>query len=183
MSPGQHKQFTPLARLLHWSMAALIVAMLFIGAGMIAGAPEQYSALVRVHKSIGITLLLLAAIRLIYRLLHPAPPLPADLPAMQKFAAYASHLLLYALMFALPIIGWTMLSAEGYPILIYGGLLQLPPLMHADAMSYAHLRSAHALLAYLLFFTVLAHLGAALFHGLIRGDGVLSSMASLRRRD
>ncbi|WP_428313284.1 cytochrome b [Hydrocarboniphaga sp.] len=174
-------RFTPLARLLHWSMAALIVAMLFIGAGMIAGAPEHYAALVRVHKSIGILILVLAAVRLIYRLLHPAPPLPADLPALQKFAAHASHWLLYALMLALPIVGWAMLSAEGYPILIYGGL-HLPPLMPADAMTYAHLRSAHALLAYLLFFTVLAHLGAALFHGLIRGDGVLSAMASLRRR-
>lgn len=182
MSPTTHTRFSPLARLLHWSMAALIIAMLFIGAGMIAGAPEQYGVLVRVHKSVGITVLLLAAVRLIYRLLHPAPPLPADLPAIQKFAAYASHLLLYALMFTLPLVGWSMLSAEGYPILIYGGL-PLPPLMHADAMNYAHLRSAHALLAYLLFATVLAHLGAALFHGLIRGDGVLSSMASLRRRD
>lgn len=174
-------RFTPFARLLHWSMAALIIAMLFIGAGMIAGAAEHYSALVRAHKSLGITILLLAAIRLVYRLLHPAPALPADLPALQKIAALASHGLLYALMFGLPLVGWTMLSAEGYPILIYGGL-QLPPLMQADAPWYAHLRSLHALLAYLLFLIVLLHLGAALFHGLIRRDGVLSSMASLRRR-
>ncbi|MDB5971238.1 MAG: cytochrome [Hydrocarboniphaga sp.] len=175
-----HARFRPLARLLHWSMAVLIIAMLFIGAGMIGGAPERYSALLRVHKSIGITILLLAAIRLVYRLLHPAPALPADLPRLQRAAAFASQVLLYALMFALPMVGWAMLSAEGYPILIYGGL-QLPPLMHADAMWYAHLRSLHSLLGYLLFFTVLLHLGAALFHGLIRRDGVLSSMASLRR--
>jgi cytochrome b561 len=58
---------------------------------------------------------------LIYRLLHPAPPLPADCRPMQRLAAYVSHLLLYALMFALPLIGWTMLSAQSYPIVIYGG--------------------------------------------------------------
>jgi cytochrome b561 len=172
-------RFTPVARLLHWLMAVLIIAMLFIGSGMIAGAPEHYSALSRVHKSIGIAILALAALRLIYRLLHPAPPLPSDLPAVQRLAAHVSHWLLYALMFALPLIGWAMLSAQSTPIVIFGGV-HLPAILPPSAPHYAQLRSLHSLLAYLLFFTVLAHVGAALFHGLVRRDGVLSSMASLR---
>lgn len=174
-------RFSPVARLLHWSMAALIVAMLFLGAGMVAGAPEHYSALVLLHKSVGIAILLLAALRLLYRLTHAVPPLPDDLPRVQRWAAAASHWLLYALMLGLPLVGWSMLSAEGLPILIFGGLLRLPPLLAADALRYAQLRELHALLAYALFLTLLLHIGAALFHGLIRRDGVLSSMASLRR--
>ncbi len=173
-------RFTPLARLLHWSMALMILAMLFIGTGMIAGEPERYSALVLMHKSVGIAIFTLALLRLLYRLWHPAPPLPADLPGWQRFAAKASQVLLYALMLGLPLVGWAMLSAGDYPVTLYGGL-QLPPILPANLALYAGLRGLHAMLAWLLFAIFLLHLGAALFHGLIRRDGVLTSMASWRR--
>ena len=175
-----HDRFAVLSRLLHWVMAVLILAMLFIGVGMVASESPRYDLLVSIHRPIGIVLLVLVAIRLVNRLVNPPPPLPTTLPPLMRLAALASHILLYALMFALPLVGWGMLSAAGYPIVLYEGL-QLPPILPRDLMLYAILRHLHTWLAYLLFATFLAHLGAALFHCLIRRDGVFESMASWRR--
>jgi cytochrome b561 len=167
--------FAPLQRGLHWLMAALILAMLFIGVGMVSSV-SRYVALVAIHKPLGILLLLLVLIRIGLRLRRGAPALPADLPSCQKAAAQASHIALYGLMLAMPLLGWSMLSAGGYPIVLYGPV-HLPPIAPHDAGLYALLRDAHIWLAYLLFLTVLLHLGAALFHALIRRDGVFASMA------
>lgn len=167
--------FTPLARLLHWLMAILILAMLFIGAGMVVDLSPWHTTLVAVHKPLGVALLVLAVLRLGVRLRRPAPPLPTEMPAWQQRLAHASHVLLYGLMLALPLVGWGMLSAGGYPVQL-GSALQLPAIAPHDAQLYAMLRSAHRWLAYLLLACVLAHLGAALFHGLVRRDGVLGSM-------
>lgn len=162
------------ARLLHWSMAALILAMLFIGVAMVASLAD-YHALVALHRPLGILILLLAAIRLANRWRHP-PPLPLDLPAWQRRAAHASHIALYGLMLAMPLVGWAMLSAARYPVALVGPLV-LPPILPQSPALYAGLRGLHTLLAYTLFGLILAHLGAALIHGLIRRDGVFSSMA------
>ncbi|HEV2441265.1 MAG TPA: cytochrome b/b6 domain-containing protein [Steroidobacteraceae bacterium] len=167
--------FAPLPRLLHWLMAAMILTMLFIGVGMVATVSERHAWLLRIHRPLGIAILLLAFVRLAVRMRRPPPPLPADLPAAQKAAALASHWLLYALMIAIPIIGWAMLSAGGYPVML-GTSLHLPPILPADAVAFAILRHLHTWLALLLFATFLAHLAAALYHGLIRRDGVLSGM-------
>jgi cytochrome b561 len=122
----------------------------------------------------------LAAIRLINRLLLGAPPLPEGMPGPLRFVAHASHWLLYLLMFALPLVGWSMLSAAGYPI-VMGGSLHLPAILPQSDALYAMLRPLHTALAYLLFATFLAHFGAALTHALIYRDGVFQSMASWRR--
>lgn len=177
MSTMRAPQFTPLSRLLHWTMAALVLAMLFIGIGMVASLTD-YHRLVSIHEPLGVLILVLVAIRLVNRLLNPAPPLPAEMPALLKFAAHASHIVLYALMFALPLVGWGMLSAAGYPIVLFGAL-QLPPVLPHDIALYAVLRSTHTLLALLLFATFIAHLGAALMHALVFRDGVFRSMASI----
>ncbi|QWF17340.1 cytochrome b [Lysobacter capsici] len=163
------------ARVLHWLMAVMIVSMLFIGAGMVATVSDKHTWLLALHKPLGISILALAALRLTLRLLHKPPALPADLPPLQRFAARASHWLLYALMFALPLIGWAMLSAGGYPVSLGAGVV-LPPIAPSDPSVFALLRWLHRTLAYLLFATVLLHLAAALYHGLIRRDGVLRSM-------
>jgi cytochrome b561 len=167
--------FHPLARLLHWTMAVLILAMLFIGVGMVSTVSGKHTWLLAIHKPLGALIFVLALIRLGVRLRFPPPPLPADMPALMKFVAHASHWLLYALMLALPLVGWAMLSAGGYPISL-GGSLHLPPILSANGETFAWLRESHRYLAYLLFFTVLGHMGAALYHGLIRRDDVLPSM-------
>lgn len=166
--------FPLLSRLLHWTMAILILAMLFIGAAMVSSLAD-YHDLVAIHRPLGILLLALVALRLINRLLSPPPPLPAAMPPLLRFAAHASHWLMYGLMFALPLVGWGMLSAAGYPIPLVGGLY-LPPILPHDAAVYAVLRPLHTVLAYLLFATFLAHLGAALTHALVFKDGVFRSM-------
>ncbi len=173
------QQFSPLQRLLHWLMAAMIIAMLFIGIGMVSTLKPAYLTLVSIHKPLGIAILILVIVRIGVRLRLGAPPLPSDVPMWQALAARASHLLLYALMLAMPLIGWSMLSAGGYPVVVAG--VQLPPIApHNDAL-HATLRTAHTGLALLLFATVLLHLAAALFHALARRDGVFSSMASVGR--
>lgn len=177
---ARHPQFTAFARLLHWAMAALLLAMLLVGIGMV-GSLENYGRLVAIHKPLGMVILVLVAVRLVYRLVQPPPPLPRAMPGWQRFFAHASHVLLYLLMFALPLVGWGMLSAAGYPIVLYGAW-QLPSILPLDVMLYAWLRCAHTVLAFLLFFLFLAHLGAALLHGLVFRDGVLQSMLPWRSR-
>jgi cytochrome b561 len=181
MSMTQTDRFSPLQRLLHWLMALMILAMLFIGVGMVGSVAPQYWTLVSIHKPLGIAILILVLVRLAVRVLRGAPALPADLPPPQRLAAKASHYVLYALMILMPLVGWSMLSAGGYPIVVYGPL-HLPPIMpHSDAL-YAVLRPAHTILAYLLFALILLHFAAALMHALVRQDGVFDSMAWRIRR-
>ena len=168
------RPFPILSRLLHWTMALLILVMLFIGVAMVSSLSD-YHRLVAIHRPLGILLLVLVAVRLINRLLSPPPPLPAAMPAVLRLAAQASQWLLYALMFAVPVVGWAMLSAAGYPIQLVGAVY-LPPILPHDRALYAVLRPAHTVLAFLLFATFLAHLGAALTHALVFKDGVFRSM-------
>jgi cytochrome b561 len=173
---AQHLQFPIFSRILHWTMAVMVLAMLFIGIGMVSSLSD-YHWLVSIHRPLGILILVLVAIRLVNRLINRAPPLPEGMPAWQRFAAHASHVVLYALLFALPLVGWGMLSAARYPIVLYGSL-QLPPILPYDAELYAVLRTTHTVLAFLLFATFIAHFAAALMHALIYRDGVFPSMAS-----
>ena len=175
MSAANHS-FTPLQRVLHWTMAVAVLAMVFIGVGMVSTVSPRYWTLVSIHRPLGIVILALALLRLGVRLRYGAPALPADLPWWQKAGAKGSHVALYGLMIAMPLVGWGMLSAGGYPIELVGSLRLSPILPHDDGL-YGVLRIAHTWLAYLLFATFLAHLAAALFHGLVRRDGVFSSMA------
>lgn len=171
--------FSAPARLLHWLMAVMILTMLFVGVGMLATVSWWHNWLLSIHKPLGIAILMLALVRLAVRMRRPPPPLPADLPAPQKLAAHASHWLLYALMIAMPLIGWAMLSAGGYPVML-GTSFHLPPILPPDPVAFAILRHLHTWLALLLYVTFLGHLAAALYHGLIRRDGVLSSMVVSR---
>ena len=172
-TPGN--RFDPKARLLHWLMAPLVLAMLFIGIGMVSTTSTAYALLLAIHKPLGAILLVLVLLRIMVRLHHRPPPLPADMPRWQQRAALLSHWLLYALLLAMPLVGWAMLSAAGYPVVM--------PIAPHDPALFAWLRSAHHWLALLLFAVILLHLAAALFHGLVRRDGVLSSMASWQRRE
>jgi cytochrome b561 len=176
MTMPQQLQFTAFSRILHWTMAVLVVAMLFIGIGMVSSLSD-YHRLISIHRPLGILILVLVAIRLVNRLLNTPPPLPEGMPTWQRSAAHASHVVLYALLFALPLVGWGMLSAARYPIVLYGSL-ELPPILPHDVALYAMLRTTHTVLAFLLFATLIAHFAAALMHALIYRDGVFPSMAS-----
>jgi cytochrome b561 len=170
------QHFSPSARLLHWLMAPLVIAMLFIGIGMVATLSSWHQTLIAIHRPLGIAILILVVIRLCVRLTHRTPTLPGDMPAWQQAIARLSHWAFYALLLAMPLVGWSMLSAGGFPIHLFGAV-NLPPIAPQNVHLYAWLRAAHTWLALLLFAIFLAHLGAAMFHGLIRRDGVFSSMA------
>src|SRR5215470_17708266 len=116
---AMRQHFTPLQRLLHWLMAIGILAMLFIGVGMVSTVMPKYLPLVSIHKSLGITIFVLALIRLAVRLRDGAPPLPADLPEPMRLGAHLSHYALYGLMIAMPLLGWGMLSAGAYPVVVF----------------------------------------------------------------
>jgi cytochrome b561 len=172
-------RFPMASRLLHWTMAVMVLAMLFIGIAMV-GSLADYHRLVAIHRPLGILILVLVALRLANRLIRPAAPLPVDMPRILRLAAQASHALLYTLMVALPLVGWTMLSAAGNPVVLIGAW-HLPPLLPPSDALYALLRPLHTVLAFVLFATFLVHLGAALMHALIFRDGVFQSMVSWRR--
>jgi pyruvate/2-oxoglutarate dehydrogenase complex dihydrolipoamide dehydrogenase (E3) component/cytochrome b561 len=172
---AQRQQFAALSRLLHWVMAAMILTMLFIGVSMVASL-ANYHVLVSIHRPLGIAILVLVVVRFVNRHLSTLPPFPATMSPRERLAATASELAMYTLMFVLPLVGWGMLSAARYPIVLYGSL-HLPFIFPHNLALYAMLRKAHTILAYLFFLTVLAHFGAILFHTLIVRDGILRRMA------
>lgn len=167
-------QFDRTARWLHGSMALMILAMLFLGVGMVASLTLR-PLLLEIHRPLGVAIGVLALLRLWHRWRHPAPPLPAALAGWQALAARASHWLLYALMLAMPLLGWAMSSAGGYPVVLPLGVV-LPPLAPQDPALYAALRWAHGAFGYGLFALVLVHLSAALQHAWVRRDGVFEAM-------
>ncbi len=174
MSTAGPTQFALLSRILHWLMAALLLSMLFIGVTMVASLSD-YHKLITIHRPLGILILVLAAIRLATRMLTSLPPFPPAMPQVERKVATASEVLLYVFFFALPLVGWGMLSAGHYPIVMFG-TVHLPPILPARPGLYAILRETHTVFAYLLFLAFLAHFGAILFHTLVLRDGLLNRM-------
>jgi cytochrome b561 len=164
------------ARVLHWVAAVAIVVAFFIGLTMlrIASGPTQNS-LFFWHESLGTTVLALTALRLAWRAISPAPPLPATVPGWIRVAAHWSHWLLYALMVLQPIIGWLGSSAFGATVNVFG-LFDLPVLLHEDKGLAALLFLVHKIGAFTLAGLVTLHVGGALFHLVIRRDGVFRRM-------
>src|ERR1043166_4522110 len=171
----QRRQFPAFSRLLHWTMAAMVLTMLSIGVAMVASL-GSYHVLVSIHRPLGIAILILVIIRFANRLLNSPPPFPATMSRAECLVAKASEFTMYGLMLVLPLIGWGMLSAAHYPIVLFGSV-HLPFILPHNAMLYAVLRTTHGILAYFFFLTFIAHFGAILFHTLIVRDGILKRMA------
>jgi len=179
MTTGR-QQFTGSMRFLHWLTAAMVLTMLGIGVAMVASLGD-YHSLVSIHRPLGIMILIVVVIRFVNRLFSTLPPFPATMSPQERFVASASEMLMYTLLFVQPLIGWGMLSAARYPIVMFGSLHLFPILPHS-VMLYAMLRRTHTALAYLLFLTFIAHFGAVLFHTLIVRDRLFSRMAPWRVR-
>jgi cytochrome b561 len=177
---SQQTQFTVLMRILHWLMAVMVLTMLGIGVAMVASLGD-YHRLVSIHRPLGIAILIVVVIRFLNRQFTALPPFPASMSSQERFVAHASEVFLYTLLFVLPLIGWGMLSAARFPIVLYGPL-HLPPILPHSVMLYAFLRRMHTVLAYLLFLAFIAHFGAVLFHTLVVRDGLFSRMAPWRVR-
>ncbi|BAN26145.1 cytochrome b [Caballeronia insecticola] len=175
MNATNEQRFSPLQRALHWIMAICILAMLFIGVGMVSTVKPDYLTLVSIHKPLGVAILVLALIRLVVRITRGAPPLPANMPEPMKLAAHLSHYAFYALMIGLPLLGYGMLSAADYPVVVFG--VRLPSLLPHSNSLHTLLWNAHKFLALCFFALIVVHLAAALFHALVRRDGVFHAMA------
>jgi cytochrome b561 len=173
---GNHRRFRLIQRLLHWLMAICIIAMLFIGVRMVSTMTPSYLPLITTHETLGMAIFVLVWIRLALRLRLGAPPLPSDLPAPIKAAAVLSQYALYGLMIMMPALGWAMLSAENYPVALYGHII-LPSISPESEAAHTWLWRAHHYLAFAFFALILMHLAAALFHALVRRDGVFETMA------
>jgi cytochrome b561 len=177
--PTTPERFALTSRLLHWGMAVMVVAQLFLGVAMVASL-DAYHLLRTVHMPLGFAVLVLVVIRIGNRLRHTPPPFPATMRPLERRVATASEYLLYALLLIQPLTGWAMLSAGGYPIV--SGPLHLPGIAPHDPVLYALLRQSHTALAYLLFAAFTAHMCAVVFHTLALRDRTLDRMALWRRR-
>jgi cytochrome b561 len=173
-------QFSGAMRFLHWLTAAMVLTMLGIGVAMVASLGD-YHRLVSLHRPLGIAILIVVVIRFVVRSFSTLPPFPPTMSPQERLAAHGSEVLLYALLFVQPLVGWAMLSAARYPIVMFGSLHLFPIFPHS-VMAYAALRKAHTFLAYFLFLAFLAHFGAVLFHTLIVRDRLLSRMVPWRAR-
>jgi cytochrome b561 len=160
----------------HWLIALLIVTLATVGLIMVdmTNSPTKISVF-QLHKSIGITVLALAALRLVWRLAHRAPAPVAGTPRWQHLAASGTHAALYAMMFVMPISGWLFNSAANFPLKWFG-LVKLPALWGPDRVVKAWALDVHVYGFYVLAVLVLAHVGAALWHHSFKKDETLVRM-------
>jgi cytochrome b561 len=175
------------AKLLHWLIAGLVLALIGLGLTMtrIGGFQTKF-ALYQLHKSMGITVLMLMALRLGWRLVAPPPSLPPAMPDWERQTAGAVHLILYLLLITLPLTGWAMVSATLPPFNIPTVLYKAIPWPHIPAIESLSpatkktveplLKNVHAALGWALAALVSLHIAAALRHGLILKDGVMLRM-------
>lgn len=168
--------YTLTARVLHWVTAVLVVTMIVIGVAItnfdLGAAGDFFFSL---HKSTGVVIWPLVAYRLIYRLSHPPPPLPADIPAMQRFAAQTVHWAFYVLLLVQPIVGYIATSAYPAPIPFFW-LFELPQLWPADQAFSERVFVVHRIIGITLALLLGAHVGGALYHHFVRKDQVLMRM-------
>lgn len=166
--------------LLHWLMAALLIGTFLFGNYLadLPLSPTKFQ-LISYHKWLGICLLALLVLRVLVRLSKRAPALPAGMNAAARALAHLGHAALYLLMLLIPLSGWLMSSAYGFPVVLFG-VLPLPDLIAADPALAEQLKAAHGLLNNTLVIVVVAHVLAALKHQFIDKDGLLERM-SLRR--
>lgn len=175
MTPSPRHRYDLLSIALHWLMALAIIGLLGVGLYMVS-LPFSMSRLklYNWHKWAGMTVLALAALRLLWSLLRQAPA-AAPGPRWQQVAAHAVHGLLYLFFFAVPLAGWTYSSAAGFPI-VWFGLLPLPDLVSPDPALAEALKATHRWLAYGLAAVVAAHVAAALKHQFLDRDRLLARM-------
>lgn len=166
--------YTRTAKALHWLIALLIFAVFPLGLYMheLKLSPAKLQ-LYSYHKWAGMIILLLAIVRLLWRITHRPPAL--SLPRLQQMASSAVHHILYVLILAIPLTGWLMSSAKGYQTVLFG-ILPLPDLLAKDKALGQTLENVHASLNYILLLLVAVHIAAALKHHFIDRDDVLTRM-------
>jgi cytochrome b561 len=176
VSGAAPNRYTATAIFLHW-LVFIMIACGFALAVYMVDLPlsPQKLKYFSWHKWIGVTVFMLALIRVAWRQTHPALALPARMPEWQRRAAAASHVLLYALILVIPVTGWLYSSAAGVPT-VYLGMLQLPDLLAKDKALAQQLKLVHVTLNYSMLGLVIIHAAAALKHHFHDRDDVLARM-------
>jgi len=169
-------RYSAVAQGFHWIIAALIVTQ-FVLARLADGLPlgMHKLALLARHKSFGMTVLMLAILRLLWRLKNPPPSLPLGMTPIERLLARATHVGFYVLLFAMPLTGWMMSSAKNYSVSWFG-LFTWPNLIHKNEAAFAFLRSTHEILSDVLFAIAVLHILAAFKHHFWNKDDVLLRM-------
>ncbi|MBU0915852.1 MAG: cytochrome b [Gammaproteobacteria bacterium] len=182
-SPAARYTLTAIA--LHWVLAVAILSAFGVGL-YIEGLPFSPAKLklINWHKWAGVTILFLSVLRLLWRLTHRPPALPAKIdsamPGWQRAAYHGTHHLMYLLFFAVPLLGWAYSSAKGFPI-VWFGVLPLPDLVAPNPELAEAIKPLHGLAAWGLIGLVVLHVGAALKHQFIDRDGLLERMRPGRK--
>ena len=176
----QAKRYSVMAITLHWMLALVIVTMFVVGVYMtdLPFSPLRLK-LYNWHKWAGISFLALTLLRLLWRVTHRPPALPAaieqGMPSWQTRAYHATHHVMYALFFAVPLVGWAYSSAAGFPIVLFGQL-PLPDWLPVNKELAELIKPLHKLLALALMALAGLHIAAAIKHQLVDRDGLLSRM-------
>lgn len=174
-------RYNAIAISLHWLIAVTLIGLLIVGFVMgeiDRSSPLKYT-LYQLHKSFGITILVLSLLRLVWRITHKTPPLPASSKSWEKGLAHCTHAGFYLLMIGLPVVGWLGVSTSPFkiPTVIFG-LFTLPPLPFFQNVNGAsrQLFELHETMAYGLIGLLALHLGAALKHHFILKNDIVLRM-------
>lgn len=173
---GRPARYGAPAQLAHWLTALLLVTGFTLGFWMVelAVSPTRLR-LFSYHKWLGVTIVLVVALRLAWRIGSPPPPLPSTMPAWELRAAATVHRLLYLLLFAVPLSGWLMSSAKGFQT-VYLGTLPIPDLLDKNPALGAALEKVHWALNKMLLAAVCLHVAAVAKHHCVDRDGILRRM-------
>lgn len=172
--------WSSIAKFLHWLVALLIFTQFALGWLAVTWrmSPAKLDLFIW-HKSTGMLILVLVVLRLVWRGVAPAPPLPAPMPRWERAVAHASHALLYLVMLGMPLTGWIVSSASGVPFKMFRRI-PLPPIVGADKHIADLASLAHFSLGVLLAALLVVHIAAALRHHFIQRDNVLLRMLPAR---
>jgi len=185
-SANTRTRYGTVAMTLHWLIAALIIANIYLGLSFDSypKGDQTLFQVIQIHKSIGLTVLVLSIVRLVWRLMNPVPPLPAGMSPALKVVAHLTHWLLYFLIIAIPLSGWLMVSTSrlGLPTSYFGlfdwpnvGFIANMPLDQKHAL-HEPLESTHVILAWSAIVLIVIHVAGALYHQFFRGDDVFRRM-------
>lgn len=175
------EQWGTVSKVLHWVVVLLILVMAWIGLRMgdMPNGPDKISTYA-MHKSIGISILMLVLLRIGWRLYAGAPDAVPGTPRWQERIASLTHLALYALLLAMPLSGWVLNSASGFPLQWFG-LVNLPAIAGKDHDLHELAEDVHELLFWAMVTLAVLHAAAAFYHHLFQRDATLARMLPARR--
>ncbi len=174
--------YDPVARGVHWLVAALAVTAVALGLASL-GAPRETASrnlLLVLHRSVGLSILALMVFRMIWRVRHRAPPLPPGFPRIEALAAHADHALLYLLFLVMPLSGYANAAAAGHAVSFFGAFAIPPLLPENDRVSQIAV-AVHLVGQFLVYALVAAHVAAALLHRIRRRHAIWQRMLPPRR--